>query len=138
MSWTKTNMAAGAAWGILAHQEVAQINQELTPFASAGTYSLAMLRYYNPQASALHQEVKAVNLADKFTAYLFHFYRPSFENLPEGEDSTTRLKKLEEELVELFKAPEGKTLDQLAQLLDEQLVFADELSERNDLEGSVS
>ena len=120
-------MAAGAAWGILAHQEVAQINRELTPFASAGTYSLAMLRYYNPQASALHQEVKAVNLADKFTAYLFHFYRPIFENLPTGEDSTQRLRTLEAKLAELLKTPEGKTLDDLAQLLDAELVFADEI-----------
>lgn len=129
MSWTKTNMAAGAAWGILVHQEVAQLDRELTPFATAGSYSLAMLRYYNPQASALHQEVKAVNLADKFTAFLFHFYRPVFENLPTGEDSMLRLKTLEAKLAELFKEPEGKTLDDLAQLLDEQLMFADEVEE---------
>ena len=127
MSWNKKNMAAGAAWGILAHHDLAQINQELTPFTSAGTYSLAMLRYYNPHASDLHQDIKAVNLADKFTAYLFHFYRPGFENLPAGEDRVSRLKALETKLAELFKAPEGKTLNDLAELLDEHLVFADEL-----------
>ncbi|MFD1215964.1 hypothetical protein [Microbulbifer celer] len=129
MSWTKSNMAAGAAWGILAHQEVAQINPELTPFADAGSYSLAMLRYYNPQASAEHREIKAITLTDKFTAYLFHFYRPAIENLSTEEDRTLRLKKLEEKLIALFKAPEGKTLDDLAQLLDAQLMFADEVQD---------
>ena len=139
MSWTKTNMAAGAAWGILAHPEVAQINAELTPFASAANYSLAMLRYYNPESSAEHQRIKAVTLADKFTAYLFHFYHPAIENLSAEEDRTLRVKKLEEKLIALFKSPEGKTLDDLAQLLDAHLMFADEVHEEvaAEIEGEV-
>ncbi|MFV8781170.1 hypothetical protein ACNKU7_01995 [Microbulbifer sp. SA54] len=127
MSWSKPNMAAGAAWGTLAHPEVAEINATLTPFSSAGSYSLTMLRYYNPGASALHQDVKAINTADKFTAYLFRLYHPRFENLPAGESTSAHLKTLKTQVANLLKQPAGKTLDDLAQLLDRQLVFADEL-----------
>ncbi|GAA5523761.1 hypothetical protein Maes01_00310 [Microbulbifer aestuariivivens] len=129
MSWSKPNMAAGACWGILAHREVGQFHPELHPFASAGTFSLAMLLYYNPHASSQHQELRASSLAEQFVAYLFHFYRPGFERLDDGGDPQQRLKDLQKKVYELFLQPQGKTLDHLALLLDEELVFADEVAE---------
>ncbi len=117
-------MAAGAAWGTLAHPEVAEINAKLTPFSIAASYSLTLLRYYNPAASAQLQRVKADNFTDKFTAYLFRLYRPRFDQLLPDEDSSAKLKALKRKLAELFNHPEGKTLDDLALRLDEQLVFS--------------
>lgn len=128
MSWSKANMAAGACWGILAHHEVGQLHPELHPFAEAGTLSLAMLHYYNPHASGLHRELRAASLAEQFVAYVFHFYRPGFERQSDDGNRQERLKDLQEKLYRLFLQPEGKTLDELARMLDEELVFADELT----------
>ncbi|WP_308366704.1 MULTISPECIES: hypothetical protein [unclassified Microbulbifer] len=129
MSWSKVNMAAGACWGILAHHEVAQLNPELTPFAGAGSFPISMLHYFNPHASTAHREVKASNLAEKFIAYLFHFYRPGFERVVPDGGHAQLLKQLNTAVYEVFFQPEGKTLDDLAVLLDEQLMFADEVQE---------
>lgn len=116
-------MAAGAAWGTLAHPEVAEINAKLTPFSIAASYSLTLLRYYNPVASEQQQRVKADNFADKFIAYLLRLYRPRLETQQGGEGGSAQLKALKTQLSYLFNHPEGKTLDDLAIRLDELLIF---------------
>ena len=116
----KDNIACKAVYETMSRQDrMNQFDKNLVPFAKAGNYKIADLKYFPRAGDIDERKAAAHGFCDGFLEYLLSDYSVTWE--VSGED----IKQIVQEIVDLLSTAD-KTLTDLAALLDIKFKYADE------------